>query len=63
VAAGSALVADDVPLADALDAYERALIVRAIAASGGNVAEAARRLRTDRPNLYRRMRRLEVPLP
>jgi two-component system nitrogen regulation response regulator NtrX len=63
VAAGSALVSDDVPLADALDAYERALIVRAIAASGGNVAEAARRLRTDRPNLYRRMRRLEVPLP
>jgi len=27
------------------------------------VAEAARRLRTDRPNLYRRMRRLDVPLP
>jgi two-component system nitrogen regulation response regulator NtrX len=55
--------ADDVPLTDALDAYERALIVRALAAAGGNVAEAARRLRTDRPNLYRRMRRLDVPLP
>jgi transcriptional regulator with GAF, ATPase, and Fis domain len=55
--------ADDVPLADALDAYERALIVRALAAAAGNVAEAARRLRTDRPNLYRRMRRLDVPLP
>jgi two-component system nitrogen regulation response regulator NtrX len=52
-----------VPLADALDAYERALIVRALAAAAGNVAEAARRLRTDRPNLYRRMRRLDVPLP
>ena len=26
--------------------------------SDGNVAEAARRLQTDRPNLYRRMRRL-----
>ena len=54
---------DDVPLAEALDAYERALIVRALAAAGNNVAEAARRLRTDRPNLYRRMRRLDVPLP
>ena len=63
VTAGSALASDDVPLADALDAYERALIVRALAGAGGNVAEAARRLRTDRPNLYRRMRRLDVPLP
>lgn len=48
------------PLADMLDDYERALITRALAASGGNVAEAARRLQTDRPNLYRRMRRLEI---
>ena len=30
----------------------------ALAATAGNVAEAARRLQTDRPNLYRRMRRL-----
>ncbi|GJG88036.1 hypothetical protein tb265_32170 [Gemmatimonadetes bacterium T265] len=52
----------DVPLADALDAYERTLIVRALSAAGGNVADAARRLRTDRPNLYRRMRRLGVAL-
>ena len=52
---------DDVlPLNDALDGYERQLITRALSASGGNVAEAARRLRTDRPNLYRRMRRLGV---
>ncbi len=29
-------------------------------AANGNVAEAARRLRTDRPNLYRRMRRLSI---
>ena len=27
---------------------------------GGVVAEAARRLRTDRPNLYRRMKRLGI---
>jgi two-component system nitrogen regulation response regulator NtrX len=47
-----------VPLSDALDAYERRLISAALAESEGNVAEAARRLQTDRPNLYRRMRRL-----
>nr|NIM50462.1 sigma-54-dependent Fis family transcriptional regulator [Gemmatimonadales bacterium]NIN11749.1 sigma-54-dependent Fis family transcriptional regulator [Gemmatimonadales bacterium]NIQ99196.1 sigma-54-dependent Fis family transcriptional regulator [Gemmatimonadales bacterium]NIS63969.1 sigma-54-dependent Fis family transcriptional regulator [Gemmatimonadales bacterium] len=32
----------------------------AIAEAGGNVADAARRLRTDRANLYRRMRRLGI---
>ena len=52
----------DVPLADALDAYERTLIVRALSAAAGNVSDAARRLHTDRPNLYRRMRRLAIPL-
>ncbi len=52
----------EVSLADALDAYERTLIVRALSAAGGNVADAARRLRTDRPNLYRRMRRLGVAM-
>lgn len=50
--------APDLPLSDALDAYERRLIAAALARSDGNVAEAARRLQTDRPNLYRRMRRL-----
>ncbi len=48
------------PLSILLDDYERLLISRALAAAGGNVAEAARRLQTDRPNLYRRMRRLEI---
>jgi two-component system nitrogen regulation response regulator NtrX len=51
---------NDLPLADALDAYERFLIVNALTAASGNVAEAARRLQTDRPNLYRRMRRLGI---
>jgi len=46
------------PLSDALDAYERRLLSAALAQSDGNVAEAARLLQTDRPNLYRRMRRL-----
>ncbi len=41
-----------------LDDHERELIRAALAASDGNVAEASRRLRTDRANLYRRMRRL-----
>ena len=50
----------DKPLGDALDDYERELISQALAAANGNVAEAARRLRTDRPNLYRRMRRLSI---
>jgi two-component system nitrogen regulation response regulator NtrX len=45
-------------LVAALDEYERDLIDRALAHASGNVAEAARRLQTDRANLYRRMRRL-----
>jgi two-component system nitrogen regulation response regulator NtrX len=49
-------------LVDALDSYERALITQALAAAEGSVTEAARRLQTDRPNLYRRMRRLGIAL-
>jgi two-component system nitrogen regulation response regulator NtrX len=52
----------DAPLADTLDDYERTLISRALSAAGGNVTEAARRLQTDRPNLYRRMKRLGIML-
>ena len=53
----------DQPLTETLDEYERTLILRALSVSGGNVAEAARRLKTDRPNLYRRMRRLGINAP
>ncbi len=45
-------------LAESLDNHERALIQAALADAGGTIAEAARMLRTDRANLYRRMRRL-----
>ena len=47
-------------LTETLDEHERMLIVRALSAANGNVAEASRRLKTDRANLYRRMRRLEI---
>jgi two-component system, NtrC family, nitrogen regulation response regulator NtrX len=52
----------DSSLSDTLDEHERTLIVRALSAAGGNVAEASRRLKTDRANLYRRMRRLGIPI-
>ncbi|MEP6620681.1 MAG: sigma-54 dependent transcriptional regulator [bacterium] len=52
----------DQSLTDTLDSHERILIVRALSAAGGNVADASRRLKTDRANLYRRMRRLGIPV-
>ena len=51
---------DDRSLTDRLDEYEKQLLLGALEAADGNVAEAARKLQTDRANLYRRMRRLEV---
>jgi len=51
---------DERPFNERLDDYERSLIRAALLESDGNVAEAARRLKTDRPNLYRRMRRLGI---
>jgi len=49
-----------ISLADKLDSFERTVIARALAEAGGNVADAARKLQTDRPNLYRRMKRLGI---
>ncbi|MGH7448419.1 MAG: sigma-54-dependent transcriptional regulator [Longimicrobiales bacterium] len=51
---------EDTPLHDRIDAFERELIERTLDACGGSMADAARRLRTDRANLYRRMRRLGI---
>jgi len=45
-------------LRERLERFERALISEALAQSHGNMAEAARRLQTDRANLYRRIQRL-----
>jgi len=50
-------------LRERLDDYERELIQGALTAAEGNVAEAARRLQTDRANLYRRMDRLHLRTP
>lgn len=52
----------DNSLSETLDEYEKMLITRALSMANGNVAEAARRLKTDRPNLYRRMRRLGISI-
>lgn len=52
--------ADLSSLADRLDTFERSIIMRALSEAGGNIADAARRLQTDRPNLYRRMKRLGI---
>ena len=53
----------DIALTEALDGFERTLIARALSAARGNVADAARKLATDRANLYRRMRRLGLEPP
>ncbi|GMV40230.1 MAG: hypothetical protein AMXMBFR64_19460 [Myxococcales bacterium] len=45
-------------LADATATFQRDLILRAVESSGGNWAEAARRLGLDRGNLHRTARRL-----
>jgi two-component system nitrogen regulation response regulator NtrX len=55
-----AAAAGPTSLADKLDGFERTVIARALAEAGGNVADAARKLQTDRPNLYRRMKRLGI---
>jgi two-component system nitrogen regulation response regulator NtrX len=44
-------------LRDSLETYERTLIERALAASRGNIAQAARGLGLDRANLHRKLRR------
>ncbi len=47
-------------LSDALQSVEKSLIADALQQADANVAQAARHLKTDRANLYRRMRRLGI---
>lgn len=47
-------------LSEQMDRTERRLIEEALSRAAGSVAEAGRLLRTDRANLYRRMRRLGI---
>ncbi len=47
-------------ISERIEAFETELIQGALDAASGNVTEAARELRTDRANLYRRMRRLGI---
>jgi transcriptional regulator with GAF, ATPase, and Fis domain len=51
---------DERGLTDRLDDHERDLIACALRLASSNIAEASRLLRTDRGNLYRRMRRLGI---
>ncbi|MBR9990800.1 MAG: sigma-54-dependent Fis family transcriptional regulator [Gemmatimonadetes bacterium] len=51
---------EESPLHERIDAFERELIERTLDSCGGSMADAARRLQTDRANLYRRMRRLGI---
>ena len=52
------LEGDSRTLSERLDHFEAELIRGALAACGDNMTEAARKLRTDRANLYRRVKRL-----
>jgi Nif-specific regulatory protein len=51
------------PLAEATDAFQRDHIQRAIERSGGNMSEAAKLLGLHRPNLYRKMKLLQMNPP
>jgi anaerobic nitric oxide reductase transcription regulator len=58
------VVSDDIRISgglnEMLDEWERGFIKAALADAKGNVAEAARVLKTDRANLYRRRKRLGI---
>ena len=54
---------DGLSLREILEQTERRVIEEALAATGGTVSEAARRLGMDRANLHRKMRRLDIQRP
>ncbi len=51
---------DEVPLARALELFQREKVSRALAATGGNQAKAARKLGLQPPNLCRLLKRLGI---
>ncbi len=53
-----ALVATDLPLAEATDRFQIEYIKKNIERAGGNMSEAAKRMGLHRSNLYRKMRQL-----
>ncbi len=53
----------DLGLADATEEFERDYIKRAIERAGRNMSEAAKLLGLHRPNLYRKMKQLKMPIP
>ncbi|HME90002.1 MAG TPA: sigma-54 dependent transcriptional regulator [Myxococcaceae bacterium] len=61
-AAASAPVLGEKSYRELLDDYERSLLGEALRQSGGNVAAAARLLKVDRGNLYRRLKALGLAL-
>jgi DNA-binding NtrC family response regulator len=48
------------PLRDRVENFERQLLQRVFAEVNGNVSEMARRLRTDRANLHRKLQRYNI---
>lgn len=51
---------DGLPLRDRVENYERQLLARVFEQVQGNVSEMARRLRTDRANLHRKLQRYNI---
>jgi two-component system nitrogen regulation response regulator NtrX len=51
---------DNLPLRDRVENFERQLLQRIFAEVRGNVSEMARRLRTDRANLHRKLQRYNI---
>jgi len=57
-----ALIAAELPLAEATDRFQKEHIQQAVRRAGGNMTEAADLLGLHRSNLYRKMRQLGMPV-
>ena len=54
------VISDGLSLRDQIESFERHLLVRYFSDTSGNVSEMARRLRTDRANLHRKLQRYNI---